>query len=108
MNADARGPMWVKRYMASYRVYVCHGASCKRMGAQKVWQALQHEVSAQAAVEAELIVGGCQGRCDYGPNLTIHPGATKYSATAAEDAATIVREHLIDGKVVDDLVFTGW
>lgn len=94
--------------MASYRVYVCHGVSCKRLGAQTVWQALRRELSAQAADDSELIVGGCQGRCDYGPNLTIHPGATKYSGTRAEDAATIVRQHLIGGTIVDDLVFTGW
>ena len=95
--------------MASYRVYVCHGDSCKRLGAQKVWQALRHEIRTQAADEvADLIVGGCQGRCDFGPNLTIHPGATKYSGTTAEDAPAIVREHLLEGKIVDELLFRGW
>lgn len=95
--------------MASYRIYVCQGDSCKRLGAQAVWQALRREVRSQAAEEAgELIVGGCQGRCDYGPNLTIHPGATKYSGTAPEDASTIVRRHLLGGEIVDDLIFPGW
>lgn len=95
--------------MSQYRVYVCHGDSCKRVGAQQVWRALQHEVLIQGAGEAAtLIVGGCQGRCDYGPNLMIHPGATKYSGVAAEDAAGIVSRHLLGDAVVDDLVFIGW
>ena len=95
--------------MASYRVYVCQSDSCKRNGGQAVWQALRREVRAQGAEEAaDLIVGGCQGRCDYGPNITIHPGATKYSGLAPDDAATIVREHLLGGRVVDDLLFRGW
>lgn len=95
--------------MANYRVYVCHGDACKRLGAQAVWQALRREVQAQAAQEvADLIVAGCQGRCDYGPNLTIHPGATKYGGLSPKDAAQIVREHLLGGQVVDELVFGGW
>ena len=95
--------------MATYRVYVCHNTSCKQMGAQAVWQALRREVRAQAEDEvAELIVAGCQGRCDFGPNLTIHPGATKYSGVTPEDAALIVREHLLGGSVVDRLIFREW
>ena len=95
--------------MATFRVYVCQSDSCKRNGAQALWRALRHEVQAQAAGEAaDLIVGGCQGRCDYGPNLIIHPGAIKYSALTPADAATVVREHLLDGKVVEELLFRGW
>ncbi len=95
--------------MARYRVYVCQGDSCKRLGSQAVWHALRREVTRQAAEEsADLIVGGCQGRCDFGPNLTIHPGATKYSGTAPTDAATIVRRHLLDDQVVAELLFEGW
>ncbi len=95
--------------MATYRVYVCHNTSCKQMGAQAVWQALRREVRAQTEDEvAELIVAGCQGRCDFGPNLTIHPGATKYSGTAPEDASMIVEQHLLGGDLVDELIFDGW
>jgi len=53
-------------------------------------------------------VAGCQGRCDFGPKLTIHPGATKYSGVTPEDAALIVREHLLGGSVVDRLIFREW
>ncbi len=95
--------------MSNYRVYVCHGASCKHGGAQRVWQALRRETQTQSAEDAaSLIVGGCQGRCDFGPNLTIHPGATKYSGVAAEDGSRIVREHLLRGSILEDLVFDGW
>jgi (2Fe-2S) ferredoxin len=95
--------------MATFRVYVCQGDSCKRRGAQAVWQALRREVYSQAAEEAgDLIVGGCQGRCDYGPNLIIHPGATKYSGTTPQDVPAIVREHLLGGKIVEELRFGGW
>ena len=95
--------------MSTYRVYVCHNDSCKRLGAQAVWQALRREVRAHGVEEqVDLIVGGCQARCDFGPNLTIHPGATKYSGVAPEDVPAIVGEHLCGGRIVDELVFRGW
>lgn len=55
-----------------------------------------------------LIVGGCQGRCDFGPNLIVHPGATKYSDVKLRDVAKIVREHLLQGCPVEELRFQGW
>ena len=95
--------------MSNYRIYVCHNDHCKRNGAQAVWQALRRELRAQEAEDvADLIVAGCQGRCDFGPNLTIHPGATKYSGVTSEDAPAIVREHLRDGQVIDRLIFREW
>ena len=95
--------------MSTYRVYVCHNNFCKQNGAPAVWQALRREIRAQGAEDvAELIVAGCQGRCDFGPNLTIHPGATKYSGVTPEDAPAIVREHFLGGALVDELLFEGW
>ena len=95
--------------MPGYRVYVCHNEHCKRNGAQAVWQALRRELQAQGIQETvELIVAGCQARCDFGPNLTIHPGPTKYSGVTPEDAPAIVREHLAGGAVVEDLLFRDW
>lgn len=103
-------PQRKKHYrMATYRVYACHGDSCKQDGAQAVWQALRREVQAQDAGEAvDLIVGGCQGRCDLGPNLIVHPGATKYSHVRLRDVARIVSEHLKQGCPVEELRFLGW
>ena len=95
--------------MSTYRVYVCHNSFCKQRGAQAVWRALRREARIQAAEEeVEFIVAGCQGRCDFGPNLTIHPGATKYSGVTPEDAPAIIGDHLLGGNVVEELVFREW
>jgi (2Fe-2S) ferredoxin len=95
--------------MTTYRVYVCHGDSCKRGGAQAVWQALRNELQHQQAEEAaSLIVAGCQGRCDDGPNLTVHPGATKYSGVMPAHVSAIVRDHLLHGVIVEEILFRGW
>lgn len=95
--------------MAGYRVYVCHNTTCKSRGAGNVWRALRRELNqAGTEAEAELIVATCQGRCEYGPNLTVHPGATKYKGVEADDAAAIVQDHLLRGEIVERLVFREW
>ena len=95
--------------MSTYRIYVCHNDSCKRAGAQAVWKALQRELQTHDANgQAEMIVSGCQARCDFGPNLTIHPGGTKYSGVAAEDTQAIVKRHLLGGQIVEELVSRWW
>lgn len=95
--------------MSPYRVYVCHNDSCKIRGAREVWRALHRELQRHAAeADTELIVATCQGRCEWGPNLTIHPGATKYSGVTPDDAEAIVREHLAGGQPVERLIFSEW
>ncbi len=95
--------------MAPYRVYVCHNTTCKSRGAGNIWRALRRELNqAGAQAEAELIVATCQGRCEYGPNLTVHPGATKYKGVEADDATAIVQDHLLGGEIVERLVFREW
>ena len=92
--------------MSNYRVYVCWNNECKMRGAQEVWATL-HDAVVQRGIAAgvELIVAGCQGRCDWGPNVTIQPGATKYSGVAAAAARRIVEKHLLHGAVVDELLY---
>jgi (2Fe-2S) ferredoxin len=93
-------------HVARYRVYVCHNTTCKSRGAGNVWRALRRELhQAGAEAEAELVVATCQGRCEFGPNLTVHPGATKYRGVTSDDAAAIVHDHLLGGESVERLIF---
>ena len=47
---------------------------------------------------------GCLGHCASGPNIVIFPENIWYHYTTPEDVNVIVREHLIQGKVVSQLV----
>lgn len=78
-----------------YRVYVCHGQHCSLRGARAVWAALNSAVQ-QRGLESrcELIVSGCLGRCEDGPNMNVYPRLTKYSQLSAEKVRQIVAAHL--------------
>lgn len=47
----------------------------------------------------------CFGLCTYGPNVIIYPDGVVYSGVAPQDVAEIVREHLVNGRVVERLLF---
>lgn len=89
----------------SSRVYVCHGPHCGLLVAP-IWQALTVAVQQGGLAErCELIVSGCQGRCEVGPNINVYPNLTKYARVTAAAARRIAAEHLAEGQPVADLVF---
>ena len=88
---------------AKQRVYVCHGTNCSQRGASMIWSALSSEVQQHGLAErCELIVSGCQGRCEDGPNLNVYPRLIKYSQLTAEKVRRIVAEHLAAGTPVQE------
>ena len=53
--------------------------------------------------EVEVLETTCRNRCDFGPSLNVYPGPVWYNEIDAPAVARIVREHLVDGNVVEDL-----
>lgn len=83
---------------AQYRVYVCHGIDCSQRDARSIWITLNSAVQQHGVAErCELIVSGCLGRCEHGPNINVYPKLTKYSRLTAEKVRQIVAEHLDAG-----------
>ncbi len=92
--------------MASYRIYVCHNRDCRAYGAAQVWAMLQREVGLRGLEDdVDLIVAGCQSRCEWGPNITVHPGATKYSRVDRTGATAIIEQHIVGGTPVNGYLF---
>jgi NADH-quinone oxidoreductase subunit F/NADP-reducing hydrogenase subunit HndC len=86
---------------AQQRVYVCHGPQCSQRDVRAIWSALNSAVQQQGLAErCELIVSGCLGRCDHGPNMNVYPRLTKYSQLTPENVRRIVVEHLQGGAPV--------
>ena len=47
----------------------------------------------------------CFGLCSYGPNVIVYPDGVVYSGVGPQDVAEIVRDHLVNGRVVERLLF---
>jgi (2Fe-2S) ferredoxin len=89
----------------AYRIYVCHGLTCSHHPVHTILNTLQSEVRRRGLEEhCELIVSGCQGRCDYGPNINIYPHLTKYAGMTPEKARQIIQSHVVEGQPVSEWV----
>jgi (2Fe-2S) ferredoxin len=47
---------------------------------------------------------GCLDQCDHGPTLVIYPQETWYGGVTAEDLPRVVKETILGGRVLTDLL----
>ena len=87
-------------------VRVCRGSGCTGSGSEKVSQAFEEIVKKSKLSDRVAMIGtGCHGLCEMGPIVLINPGDTLYTRVKAEDVEEIVRDHLLEGKIVERLVY---
>jgi len=93
-----------KTEKAAQEVRICMGGSCLASGAPEIAEAFKKELAAAGLAEnVPVRAAGCMGPCVRGPVLRLGDG-TFYQGVKPEDAAEIVREHLVGGRVVDRLI----
>jgi NADP-reducing hydrogenase subunit HndC len=73
-----------------------------------VRDALVSSVAARdLAREIRVVETGCLGPCDLGPIIVVYPEGTVYTQVSVGDVEEIVAEHLVKGRVVRRLQYTG-
>ena len=100
------------------RVIICAGTGCVANGALKVHAELVKQIEAAGLsvicelraedspkADVHLSKSGCQGFCQMGPLVTIEPADILYTKVKPEDAAEIVKTTLVDGEIVDRLLY---
>jgi len=99
------------------RLTLCCGNGCVASGAREVFDALSKELDArELPVKIDLLeekedgvrlsASGCQGLCQYGPLMKVAPYNYLYAKIKPEDAAEIVEETVIGGRVIERLLLT--
>ena len=87
-------------------VVVCGGPGCHSSGCVKIMNARKEEIRKNGLEDqVDLVQTGCHGLCALGPIVIVYPGATFYAMVKEEDVAKIVTEHLLNGNVVEELVY---
>ena len=90
---------------AEHRILLCGGVPCTSLGCKKVKEALEQELENNGLKEQVPVKEvGCIGDCSLGPSLIVYPEGIIYYRLRPEDTATIVREHIIQGRVVEELL----
>ncbi|AKA67936.1 NADH-quinone oxidoreductase subunit NuoF [Clostridium scatologenes] len=90
-----------KRY-----VTVCGGTGCKSAEGDVIVSSLKAEVEkAGLSEEVTVEIAGCFGFCEKGPIVKISPDNVFYVHVTPEDASDIVNEHLLKGKILENLLY---
>ncbi|MGD0995636.1 MAG: NADH-ubiquinone oxidoreductase-F iron-sulfur binding region domain-containing protein [Candidatus Bathyarchaeia archaeon] len=89
-----------------YRINVCCSSGCVPFGAFKVLKAFEDAVK-EFGVEKECKVArtGCIGTCSVGPAVLIEPGDYLYQAVTPETVREIVRDHIVLGLPVKEMLY---
>ena len=84
---------------------VCTGGGCIASGALELCAALRDELRKQELdQEVRVVETGCLGPCAAGPVAVVYPDGVFYQKITAADAAEVVEEHILKGRVVERLV----
>jgi NADP-reducing hydrogenase subunit HndC len=85
-------------------VLVSNDPTSLSLGAEQVLQQLQEEI-ARCGLADEIVVSTISevGRNDALPMVVVYPEAVVYGPVRPDDAAFLVEEHLLKGRVVEDL-----
>ncbi|TYP57657.1 NADH-quinone oxidoreductase subunit NuoF [Thermosediminibacter litoriperuensis] len=94
--------------MEIYRAHilVCRGTGCTASGSEPVMEAFEKEIEKHGlSKEVKVLLTGCLGLCELGPNIIIYPEGTYYCRVKPEDVPEIVEEHLVKGRIVERLLY---
>jgi NADH-quinone oxidoreductase subunit F len=87
-------------------ITVCGGTGCRVYGSEDVLETFRLELERQGlGSKVDLMPTGCHGFCEQGPVVVILPQGIFYPRVRTDDVAGIVSETVIEGKIVDRLVY---
>ena len=87
-------------------VTICSGTGCLAYGSEKVAQTFVDEIQPKGLREkVDIRRTGCHGFCERGTLVIIFPEETCYLRVKPEDVPEIVSTTLVEGKVLDRLLY---
>ena len=104
-RADVQ-PVDTTRHCVQKHILVCGGTACMASNSQNLRAAFREELKARGLSDmVKLVQTGCHGFCENGPIVTIYPEGTFYVHVKAGDAKEIVARHILNGEVVESLLY---
>jgi len=86
---------------------VCSGTGCLVNKSGELVEALEAELAKNGLdKEVKVVLTGCHGLCEMGPIVVVYPEGAFYSKVKPEDAADLVTEHILKGRILTRLLAT--
>lgn len=88
-----------------HHLFVCTGPTCSQQGAEETLQTLQQKLEEHhLRKNVRVTLCRCLGQCGNGPNMVIYPEGTWYGRVEEKEVDRLVKEHLIEGKILSRLI----
>ncbi|MPW24404.1 NADH-quinone oxidoreductase subunit F [Alkalibaculum sp. M08DMB] len=88
------------------KILICAGTGCLASESEKLLEILNHVIKARKCGDkVKVVKTGCFGFCEQGPILKIEPDDVFYVRVVPKDARTIIDDHIIQGKIVERLLY---
>ena len=103
---ELSGEMIKRRTKESSCIVISCGTCGQARGALKVVDAFKQEINRRGLEDRiKIRVTGCHGFCEVEPNLIIEPEGIFYVRLDPEDVGEIVRETIINKKIIERLLY---
>ncbi len=87
-------------------IMVCGGTGCIASRSNEIIDMLNEQLEKVGYQnEVQVVKTGCFGFCGQGPIVKVHPDNVFYVGVVPEDAQDIVHEHIVNGNLVERLLF---
>ncbi|WP_272507451.1 NADH-quinone oxidoreductase subunit NuoF [Clostridium aestuarii] len=98
--------LMVENKKCKREILVCGGTGCQSAESQKILENLREQiVKAGISNEVKASITGCFGFCEKGPIVKVDPDNVFYVKVKPDDVEDIVNEHLLNGKIVERLLY---
>lgn len=87
--------------MENNRILICGGTGCHSSNSDKLVTTLREILKDNGLEHINVVKTGCFGLCELGPIMIVEPEGSFYSRVEESFLQEIVKEHLINGKVVE-------
>jgi NADH:ubiquinone oxidoreductase subunit F (NADH-binding)/(2Fe-2S) ferredoxin/NAD-dependent dihydropyrimidine dehydrogenase PreA subunit len=95
-----------KRDSTKLTVTICSGTGCRAYGSVNVYDTFVAEIAKQGLGDKVTMRStGCHGFCERGTIVVIFPEEICYLRVKPEDVPEIVSETLLNGKIIDRLLY---
>jgi NADH:ubiquinone oxidoreductase subunit F (NADH-binding)/(2Fe-2S) ferredoxin len=97
---------YVEEEINKYHILVCAGTGCTSSKSEIVRRKLFSEAKKRKLGDkVKIFKTGCFGFCKLGPIVVVHPDRTFYIKVQPEDIDEILESHILNGRVVDKLLY---
>jgi len=111
--ADEKGLKELKNSILQERdprkpcITICGGTGCHGYACEKVIAVVENEIERQNLKDrVNMRITGCHGFCERGPIVVIYPEKVFYQRVAVEDVPEILSQTIINGKIIERLLYT--